>query len=59
MLLKSKDESMSIVHAKSKELSIVDIRNRKQRYQKQKAKVKVIDAEMRTKFFIIFIIRMH
>ena len=31
MLFKSKDESISIIHTKSKELSIVDIRNKKQR----------------------------
>ena len=38
-LFKSKDESISIVHTKSKELSIVDIRNKKQRLKKQKAKI--------------------
>ena len=31
MLTKRKDESIWIIHAKSKELSIVDIRNKKQR----------------------------
>ena len=39
MLFKSKDESISIVHTKSEELSIVDIRNKKQRLKKQKAKI--------------------
>ena len=57
-LFKSKDESISIVHTKSEELSIVDIRNKKQRLKKQKAKIIVIDAEIRTKFFRFFI-RMH
>ena len=51
MLFKSKDESISTVHTKSKELSIVDIRNKKQRL--------VIYAEMRTKIFILFFISMH
>ena len=37
MLFKSKDESISKIHPKTKELSIVDIRNKKQRL--------VIDAE--------------
>ena len=59
MLFKSEDESISIVHTKSKELSIVNVRNKKQRPKKQKAKIIVIDAEMRIKFLIIFLIRMH
>ena len=73
MLFKSKDELISIVHTKSKELPIVDIRNKKQRYQKQKAKISetkskdiknknprlLIEADMRTKIFIKFFITMH
>ena len=51
MLFKSKDELLSTVHTKSKKLSIVDIRNKKQRL--------LINAEMRTKIFILFFIRMH
>ena len=51
MLFKSKDESISIIYTKSKESSIGDIRNKKQRL--------VIDGEMQTKIFILFFIRMH
>ena len=54
MLTKRKDESIWIIHAKSKELSIVDIRNKKQRI-----KINIIDAEMPTQIFILFFIRMH
>ena len=46
MLFKSRDVLISIVHTKSKELLIVDIRDKKQRL--------VIDAKMRTKIFIHF-----
>ena len=63
MLFKSKDESILVVHTKSKELSIVDIRNKKQRLKKQKAKISKTKskdyknhAEKRTKFFIIFLL---
>ena len=61
MLFKSKDESISKVHTKTKELLIVDITNKKQtqkkkkqRYLKQRAKIIVIDAEIRTNFFLYF-----
>ena len=39
MLFKSRDESISMFHTKSKELSIVDTRNKEQRLKKQKAKI--------------------
>ena len=39
MLFKSKDKLKSIVNTESQELPIVDIRNRKQRLKKQKAKI--------------------
>ena len=39
MLFRSKDKSISIIPTKSKELSIVDVRNKKQRLKKQKAKI--------------------
>ena len=51
MLFKSKDESISIIYTKSKESSIRDIRNKKQRL--------VIDGEMQIKIFILFFIRMQ
>ena len=39
MLFKSKNESISVVHTKGKELSIVYIRNKKRRLKKRKAKI--------------------
>ena len=49
MLFESKDELISIIYAKSMELSIVDIRNKKQGLKRL-----VIDAKMPTKILFYF-----
>ena len=56
MLSENKGKSISIIHTNSKELSIAETKSKDIRNKKQKL---VIDAEMRTKIFILFFIRMH
>ena len=60
MLFKCKDTSISIVHTKSKELSIVDIRNNKTKETKckdirNKKQRSVMDAEMRQLKFLLYV----